>query len=298
MKRRLWILMAVLLIALSLSSAEEGITITDMCGRVVRLDKPAERVVALSPSDCEILAYLGCEEMLLGRGTYCDYPESILSVPVVESGAQTNIEQIIALVPEVVLMTEMAQTVEQIDMLENAGIRVVVSDADDIEGTYYAIEMIGTLLGKYDEAQKLIQDMKSTFEKVSSLSKNAGKTVYFEVSPLEWGLWTAGTGTFMNEIAEMCGLTNAFGDLKGWKEISQEQVLARNPDYIITTAMYFGDGQHPVDEIMNRAGWGYISAVQTGNVFLADSNAITRPGPRLMEAAEAMHAFIEGQISE
>lgn len=49
----------------------------------------------------------------------------------------------------------------------------------------------------------------------------------------------------MDEIAQICGLRNAFGDVEGWAEISQEQVLERNPDYIVTVAMDAGDGPTP-----------------------------------------------------
>ena len=73
--------------------------------------------------------------------------------------------------------------------------------------------------------------MQSAFADIAAKSENTGKTVYFEVSPLQWGLWTAGKGTFMDELATMCGLTNAFADVEGWAEISEEQVLERNPDY-------------------------------------------------------------------
>ena len=111
-------------------------TLTDMTGREITLDAPAERVVALTASDCEILYALGAGDLLVGRGEYCDYPAEVLDVPSVQSGYDTNIEQIIALEPQVLLMSTMAQTDEQVQQLEAAGVRVVVSDAQDIEGTY------------------------------------------------------------------------------------------------------------------------------------------------------------------
>ena len=120
------------------------VTLTDMTGREITLDAPAERVVALTAADCEILYALGAGDLLVGRGEYCDYPAEVLDVPSVQSGYETNIEQIIALEPQVLLMSTMAQTEEQVQQLEAAGIHVVVSDAQDIEGTYTAINMIGT----------------------------------------------------------------------------------------------------------------------------------------------------------
>ena len=101
-----------------------GIAVTDMTGRSVTLDAPATRVVALTAADCEILNALGAGDTLVGRGEYCDYPESVQSVPAVQSGTETNLEQIIALKPQVLLMNTMAQTKDQVIQLEAAGIRV------------------------------------------------------------------------------------------------------------------------------------------------------------------------------
>ena len=251
--------------------------------------------MALTASDCEILAALGAEDTLVGRGEYCDYPESVLEVPAVQSGADTNLEQIIALEPQVVIMAKMAQTEEQVAALEEAGIRVVVSDAQDIEGVYTAIRLIGALVGRNDEAEAMVADMQSAFADIAAKSENTGKTVYFEVSPLQWGLWTAGKGTFMDELATMCGLTNAFADVEGWAEISEEQVLERDPDYIVTISMYYGEGPTPVEEIKSRAGWDALKAVQNDAIFNADSNEVSRPGPRLKDAAEALYAFVTGE---
>ena len=298
MTKKLVSLFLALVMAFSLTAAfaeSTAVTVTDMAGREITLDAPATKVVALTASDCEILAALGAEDTLVGRGEYCDYPESVLEVPAVQSGADTNLEQIIALEPQVVIMAKMAQTEEQVAALEKAGIRVVVSDAQDIEGVYTAIRLIGALVGRNDEAEAMVADMQSTFADIAAKSENTGKTVYFEVSPLQWGLWTAGKGTFMDELATMCGLTNAFADVEGWAEISEEQVLERDPDYIVTISMYYGEGPTPVEEIKARAGWDALKAVQNDAIFNADSNEVSRPGPRLKDAAEALYTFVTGE---
>lgn len=298
MTKKLVSLFLALVMAFSLTAAfaeSTAVTVTDMAGREITLDAPATKVVALTASDCEILAALGAEDTLVGRGEYCDYPESVLEVPAVQSGADTNLEQIIALEPQVVVMAKMAQTEEQVAALEKAGIRVVVSDAQDIEGVYTAIRLIGALVGRNDEAEAMVADMQSAFADIAAKSENTGKTVYFEVSPLQWGLWTAGKGTFMDELATMCGLTNAFADVEGWVEISEEQVLERDPDYIVTISMYYGEGPTPVEEIKSRAGWDALKAVQNDAIFNADSNEVSRPGPRLKDAAEALYTFVTGE---
>lgn len=275
-------------------NTDGGITLTDMTGREITFEEPVTRIVALTPSDCEILYAIGAGDTVVGRGTYCDYSEDVLNKTIVASGADTNIEEIIALEPQVVLMSTMAQTEEQVAALEEAGVQCVVSDAQDIAGVYTAIEMIGKMVGKEAEAAEVIDGMKATFAEIESKATGDGsETIYFEVSSLQWGdPWTAGSGTFMDELATMLGLTNIFADVQGWGQISQEQVIERNPDYIVTIEMYFGDGPTPDEEIMSRDGWQGITAIRNGAVFNADNNEISRPGPRLADAAEALYEFI------
>ena len=229
-----------------------------------------------------------------GSYTVEDYPAEVQEIPSVQSGYETNIEQIIALEPQVLLMSTMAQTEEQIKALEDAGVHVVVSDAQDIEGTYAAIRMIGALLGKNEEAETVIDGMKTTFESLKGVCGDGEKTIYFEVSPLEYGLWTAGANTFMNEIAELLGLKNCFADVEGWAEISEEQVLERNPDYILTISMYFGEGPTPEEEIASRAGWENVTAVKNGAILNLQNNELSRPAPRLAEGAQMLADFIAG----
>ena len=275
--------------------ASEAVTLTDMTGREITLDAPAERVVALTASDCEILYALGAGDLLVGRGEYCDYPAEVLDVPSVQSGYDTNIEQIIALEPQVLLMSTMAQTEEQVQQLEAAGVHVVVSDAQDIEGTYTAINMIGELTGKQAEAASIVESMQKTFDEIRANAGDGTKSVYFEVSPLQYGLWTAGSGTFMDEIATMLGLTNCFADVTGWGEISEEQVLERNPDYIVTISMYYGEGPTPEEEILSRTGWENVTAVKDGKILNLQNNELSRPGPRLADGAKAMYDFVYGE---
>ena len=274
------------------SSADASFSVTDMAGREAKFEKPVEKAVALTASDCEIIYAIGAEEALVGRGEYCDYPAEVMDIPALTSGANTNVEQILALEPEVVFLSMMAQTPEQVDQLEKAGVRVVVSDAQDIAGTYTAISLIGQVMGKQENAQKIIDSMKATFDEIQANALDGTKTVYFEVSPLQWGLWTAGTGTFMNEVAQMMGLKNCFDDVEGWAAISEEQVLERNPDYIMTITMYFGEGPTPEEEIMSRPGWENVTAVQNHAILNLRDNELSRPAPRLADGAKILYDFV------
>jgi ABC-type Fe3+-hydroxamate transport system, periplasmic component len=274
---------------------EDGIVITDMMGREVKLDAPATSVVALAAADVESIFAIGAGEYLVGRGEYCNYPEEALEIQAVQSGNETNVEQIIALEPQLLILSVMAQDENQIKQFEDAGIAVFINDPQDIEGTYQSISLLGKLLGKETEAEAVVDNMKKTFADLQQKAEAAGgepKTIYFEVSPLEFGLWTAGADTFMNEVAELLNMKNIFDDVSGWAEISEEQVLERNPDYILTVGMYFGDGPTPIESILSRSGWQNITAIKNEAILNLTADELSRPGPRLALGATLLYEFV------
>lgn len=269
--------------------------ITDMIGNKITLEKVPEKMVVLLASDVEILYELGAEKSIIALGEYCDYPEDALKKEIVSTGENLNIEQIIELAPDVVVMGEMAQTTDQFKQLQDAGIPVIVTNSQDIAGTYKAIQLLGKVSGKQEEADTLISNMKDSFKEIEEKSTgNFEKTIYFEISPLEYGLWTAGKETFNQELADMLKVKNIFADTTGWIEISEEQVLQRNPDYIVTSTMSHGDVS-PVDEILARENWKNITAVSRQQVFNGNGDMMTRPGPRLVDAAKELYQFIYGE---
>ncbi|MDR1807407.1 MAG: helical backbone metal receptor [Propionibacteriaceae bacterium] len=273
-----------------------GVSVTDQAGRTVTLDAPATKVVALTASDVEILYAIGAGADVVGRGEYADYPAEAESVAVVNSGSETNIEQIIALQPDLVIVGTMAQDPEQADQLAAAGIAVAVTDAQTIAETYDTIRLIGALTGRADAAAAVIDDMQATFAdlaaRAQAVAPTPHKTIYYEVSPLEYGLWAAGSGSFMDEVGHLLQLDNVFADLSSWAEVDQEQVIQRNPDYILTVGMYFGDGPTPIESILGRAGWESVTAVKNRAILNLTGDELSRPGPRLADGAQKLYDFV------
>ena len=97
--------------------AEGGLTVTDMKGREITLDAPASRIVAITASDVEIIYALGAGDLLVGRCEYCDWPAEVLDKPVVKSGAETNLEEILALEPDGCILATMAHTEDPVKAL-------------------------------------------------------------------------------------------------------------------------------------------------------------------------------------
>ena len=286
--------------------AEDGITVTDMMNREIKLAAPADKVVVMMPGDAEILYALGAQDTIVGVGYYCTTPEEtavmpgIETLPIVKSGSETNMEEILSLEPQIIIMTTMGHSEDLVNALAENNVQVVVTDAQDLEGVYTDIALIGTLTGKTAEAEQLIADMKQKFAEISDKAGETGKSLYVDESPLMYGLWSAGKGTYMDDIAGICGLTNIFADIERHQMVSEEQVLERNPDIIITTNLFDPSWmtEMPADEIKGRAGWENISALQNDMVVYDPTNAVAIPGPRLTEVAEMLLNLVSGEETE
>ncbi|NMD38977.1 MAG: ABC transporter substrate-binding protein, partial [Christensenellaceae bacterium] len=196
--------------------------------------------------------------------------------------------------PDLVVMTMMSQSMDIKTQLNAVGIPVIVTNASSIEQVYEAISLLGKATSRDEKAEEIISNMKESFDALSKKSEAVSKkeSIYFEVSPLEYGLWSTGKGTFMDEIANICGLNNVFNDIEGWKEVSQEQVLERNPDNIVTITMYFGEGPTPVEEILAREAWSNVTAVKNNKIFSIDGDLLSRPSPRLVEGAQELFNLV------
>ena len=108
------------------------------------------------------------------------------------------------------------------------------------------------------------------------------KEVYVEISPSP-EIYTTGKSTFMQEILDHANVTNVFEDLEGWPNISEEEVITRDPEIILTTVSYVEDA---VGDIEARDSWSAVEAIENGEVHFIDSDITSRPGPRIGEAVQ------------
>ena len=272
-----------------------SITVTDMAGNDISLSAPAEKIVALNPADCEILYAIGAGDFLAGRGENCSYPEEILPVKPVGVGDHLSIEELIALDPSLVLVSEGQLTDEQTEQLRDAGITAAVSDAHDIDGIYEAISMIGELTGKAEVSEYVLTAMRSTFKILdAAVSAREGEpeTVYFEVSSAD-GLETAGSGTLLDTAAHLAGLKNIFEDMEGYAQVSEEQVIERNPEHIVTVKLY--QDEIPAGmQVLARPGWENVAAVQNESVLSLSSGELVTPSPRFPDDVSILFSFAYG----
>jgi len=255
-----------------------SIEITDHFGRTVTLDKPAEKIVSLSPAITETVFALGYGERLAGRTDYCDYPPEAASVPALGSLMEPDIEAIAAINPDIVIASTHFPK-EALEKLENANLKVVVlMGQESFEGTYNEVIMpVAEILGDKEAGEKIVASMKATVDKALAEVKTFTKTptLYYVVGFGEGGDWTAGGDTFIGKMIEMAGAENIAKDVKGWS-FSKETLVEKDPDIIIVPG--WAKDVFPVTPVYSD-----LKAVKNGHVYTIDENTIVRQGPRLAD---------------
>jgi iron complex transport system substrate-binding protein len=278
-------------------SVEQSIKVKDALGDEIALDSEPERIISLIPSNTEILFELGLGDEVVGVTDFDNYPQEAASKEKI-GGMEFNVEKIISLNPDLVLAHESTavSAKEGLDQLRDSGINVfVIRDTQKIDEVYTIIENIGKLTGKTKEADQMVSSMKDDLQKLKTKAEEIEqkKKVYIEVAPAP-DIYSTGDNTFINEMLELINAENAFKGQEGWIAVNQEEVIAANPDVIITTHGY--DNDKSKEQVMNRAGWEEINAVKNKHVYDVHSDLVTRTGPRLIEGVEEIAKSVYPEI--
>ena len=272
--------------------------LVDGLDRTVALEKPAQRIVSLAPSNTEILFAIGAGSQVVGRDEFSDYPAEAKDLASIGGGfGDYNNEAIVELQPDLVLAAEI-NTPEQVQALEDLGLTVYyLSNPTTLEEMYANLRLVGQLTGHEGEAAALSGDLAArqaaVVEKMASAETRP--EVFYELDNTDPGApWTSGPGTFINTLIEMAGGHNVAADLNGqYVQISLEELLVRNPEIIL-----LGDSAYGVtpESVPQRAGWEQIAAVQQKRIYPFDDNLVSRPGPRLVEGLEALARLIHPEL--
>jgi len=277
--------------------SDEPLQWTDGLGRQVTLAAPAQRIVSLAPSNTEILFAVGAGPQIVGRDEPSDFPAEAAAVSSIGSTfGQLNTEAIVALQPDLVLAASITAP-EQVQALEGLGLTTyVLSDPIDFDGLYQNLQTVGELTGRQAEAAELLAELEARVTAVEEKTQSVERLrVFYEADGTDpTAPWTTGSGTFQSVLIDLAGGSNVAGEIAGWGQFSLEQLVAIDPQVIL-----FGSGSFvptTVDSLAARPGWGTMSAVVDGRVYAVDTNWVDRPGPRLVEALEAMARFVHPEL--
>lgn len=259
----------------------EGVEITDSLGRTVTIEKMPEKVASMSPNNTETLFALGLGDKVIGVSTYCNYPEEAASKDKLGDFWDPNIELIIEANPDLLFVGN-AAPMEFIDKMEDSDIMVVALEGYNIAGTYEAILNTGKVMGVEDKAQDLVDSMKTKVSEIETKVEGSDKTKsYFVISYGDQGDFTAGAGSFIDEMITLAGGENIAGDMdQPWAEYSIERLIEKDPE-IIFASIHSG-----AETIADASGYKELTAIKEGRIVIVDDDLVTRAGPRIVEGLE------------
>lgn len=267
------------------------LTLTDGSGTSLTLEKAPTAIVSLSPSATEILFAIGKGDLLKGRTDFCNYPPEAANVASVGSITEPNLELIAAVKPDLVLISDMFSP-EIKAKIQALGIQVFdLSSHDTFEGVYTAIDNAGKITNATAASTQLVSDMKAKVADVTAKVANASKTkVYYVVGFGEYGDYTAGKGTFIDQMIAMSGGENVAQDADGWK-YSLEKLIEKNPELIICSKYY--DSKKGIEA---ANGYKDLDAVKNGKLVEIDNDLLDRQGPRSADGLLALAKLIHPEL--
>jgi cobalamin transport system substrate-binding protein len=261
----------------------------DEAGRKVTVPAKVERVVSLAPNLTEIVYAIGAGDRLVGNTTFCNYPAEAKNVTKVGDTTQPSIERILALRPQLVLVSTASQLEAFTTQLNEHQIMVYITDPRDLEGVFRSISSVGDLLNESAAASELVKRLRARSENAEhAVAGLTPVSVFFQLSGQP--LYTAGKSSFVTNLIERAGGRSVTSEVnEAWPRLSDEAALASRPEAVI---MLTGDAMGAAANTTVAAALRNSPAVQNGRVYLIDGELLTRPGPRLVDGLEQIaHAL-------
>ena len=250
-----------------LESAGE-VSITDSNGSQITLDTSAPRVVAAYGSFAEA--------WLLAGGELCGVTQDALEqrdlglpedIAVVGTVKEPNAEEIIALEPDLVLLaSDITAQADIRDVLENAGLACAFFQVDTFADYAFMMEQLCAVTGREDLYEENVTQVGQQIEEAqANAALSSTRPNVLLIRAFSTGIKAKTDDELAGAILKDLGAHNIADDHPSMLEdLSLEEVIAADPDYIFVTTM--GDEQKALDYlnglIQQNPAWSELSAVK------------------------------------
>jgi iron complex transport system substrate-binding protein len=262
-------------------------TVKDDMGSSVTINAKPMRIVSTAPASTEMLFALGVGDRVVGVTSLDDYPPDVAAIAKV-GDFQANTEAVMALSPDLVI--GYSGNEEALAPVQAAGAAVLILNPMNLEQIYANIVAVGAATGATGQAAEVVKTIEAQIKEVTDAASQLGSSpkVFYA---LDNTLWTAGPGSFVDELLALVGATNV-GSMQGsdsaaaqaYYQFAPEQLIAADPDVILLPNTAYKS----VDEFVNDARFSQLAAVKEGHVYLINDVVVTRPGPRIGEGLKTL----------
>lgn len=258
-------------------------------------DDPA-RVITLGGSVTEIAVALGAEGRLVARDTTSNWPESVGALPDVGYIRALSPENVLALDPDLIVAEGDAGPPEAVDVLKAAGIPfVLVPEATDPAGIVAKVEAVSQALSLPAEGDALAAELQGKLDAAEARASTvtAPKRVLFVLSLQGGGVMAGGEGTEAEGIIRLAGGVNAATGFQGYKPMTDEAVLAAQPDAILMMDRE-SDLSIADADVLAQPALSQTPAAKSATLIRMDGMLLLGFGPRTPEAADRLYAALYG----
>jgi len=268
----------------------QPVAVTDDAKRPVVLPAPAQRVITLSPSLTELAFAAGGGLRLVGVAEHSNYPQAARSLPRIGDALSFQLERILALKPDLILAWQQGNNPRQLERLAALGIPIYYSQIDRLEDVATTLERLGVLFGS--SAQAAADEFRHRLARLGPAGPATGPLPAGDRPPVKvlyqvWGqpLMTVNGRHVISDLIGRCGGVNVFAAESALvPQVGVEAAIAAAPEAIIASGVEgAGEGDRG-DPLGHWRRYPAIPAVARNFLFLVDGDAISRPGPRLLEA--------------
>jgi iron complex transport system substrate-binding protein len=257
-------------------------------------DQP--RLLTLGGSVTEIVVALGAEDQLVARDSTSTYPPSVLDLPDVGYVRALSPEGVLSVAPDLILSERGAGPAETIAVLEAAGVEFVTMPDDPTpQGVLNKIDAVAMALRLPEAGAALRQDVAAGLSEAEARAAAVSdpKRVLFVLSLQSGRVMAGGEGSSAAGIIELAGGVNAATGFDGYKQMTDEAVIAAAPDLILMMDRE-GDLAISNEDVQAHPALGLTPAGQSGDIVRMNGMLLLGFGPRTPEAAAALHAALYG----
>ena len=266
-------------------------TITDDEGTIVEIAEEPQVILSLTPATTEILFALGVGDRIAGKGEdFFLYPLEAGAIPDVATFDAVDIEQVVALEPDLVFAGGNFFTPpDSIDRMRELGLTVVVLYAGTIGAVFEDIELIGQASGRSAEATEIVERMRTEFDAVEAAVAGLPRPRLFYELDATGAIYGPADDSFLAEMIELAGGDPITTGSPDKFDISIERLIEEDPELILLADAPFGV---TVEQVAARPGWDAMTAVKEGEIRPIDDQTVTRPGPRLFLGLQLLASTI------
>jgi ABC-type Fe3+-hydroxamate transport system substrate-binding protein len=214
------------------------------------------RIVSLCPSLTELAFDLGLGDSLVGVTKFCVHPaEGVRDIEKVGGTKTPKVPRIVQLDPDLVLLNQEENRLEDAEALEAAGIPCHISFPKTAIDTAEMVRSIGDAVGRPEEAERIARSIEEAARRARSDATQAGWPVRFAYLIWREPLMTVSDDTFVADLLRLAGGRNVFGDRpKRYPVIEAEELAAAAPDVILLATEPFPFQPRHIDEIARETG--------------------------------------------